>query len=90
MLIKSISVVVLGALMSSMTYASVDIADVKVAQAQVNDYRALRRACAITQGEQRYVCFSQLNEATEGYKKAKQVLSLYQSSEDQQLLGQAQ
>lgn len=87
--IKALSVATLLGSVSLAANASVDMEEVKAAQEQVNDYRALRRACAITQGEQRRVCFSQLHDATPAYKKAKQVLSLYQNAE-QPLIGQAQ
>ncbi len=67
-----------------------EVDEVKTAQNQVNDYRALRHACAITQGEQRRVCFSQLNDATEDYKRAKKVLAMAKLASKQQLIGQAQ
>lgn len=47
------------------------------AQKQVDDYRALRRACSITRGEQRRHCFSRLSEATDSYIKAKNLLKMY-------------
>ncbi len=61
-----------------------------LAQNQVDDYRALRHACAITQGEQRRVCFSQLNSATASYKEAKKILSMAKIESQKQLIGQAQ
>ncbi len=61
---------------------------VREAQTQVNEYRALRRACAVTQGEQRKLCFSRLNDSTAGYQKAKKFLAMQQPSGA--LLGQAQ
>lgn len=51
-------------------------AEVKNAQTLVNEYRALRKACAITKGDQRKVCFSQLNDSTASYQKAKEVLAM--------------
>lgn len=88
-IIKALSLATLLGSVSFAANASVDLEEVKAAQEQVNDYRALRRACAITQGEQRRVCFSQLHDATPAYKKAKQVLSLHHNAE-QPLIGQAQ
>lgn len=67
-----------------------EVDEVQVAQDQVDNYRALRHACSITQGEQRRVCFSQLNDATEDYKRAKKVLAMAKLASKQQLIGQAQ
>lgn len=47
------------------------------AQKRVEDYRALRRACAITKGDQRRVCSARLSEATDEYVKAKNMLKMY-------------
>ncbi len=66
-----------------------DYQEVKAAEEQVSDYRALRRACAITQGDQRRECFSQLEAATEDYRRAKHVLAVEKMNR-QQLIGQAQ
>lgn len=63
--------------------------EVKAAEEAVNEYRILRRACSITQGDQRRVCFSQLSAATEDYKKAKKVLAQNLES-SRPLIGQAQ
>ncbi|VUD68207.1 hypothetical protein TDB9533_04040 [Thalassocella blandensis] len=66
-------------------YASYEI---KEAQQQVDDYRALRRACSITQGEQRRLCFSRLSDATDTYTKAKTILKSQEASSP--LLGQVE
>lgn len=58
------------------------------AQKQVDDYRALRRACSITRGEQRRVCFSRLSQATDNYTKAKEVLKMYEDASP--MLGQVE
>lgn len=89
-IIKLVALALFVILASNAAYSSVDIAEIEAAQAQVKEYRALRRACSITKGEQRKVCFSQLNAATEDYKKAKRVLAMHRPSGEQQMLGQAQ
>lgn len=66
-------------------YASQKLKD---AQQQIDDYRALRRACSITQGEQRRLCFSRLSDATDGYTKAKSILRSQDASST--LLGQVE
>lgn len=45
------------------------------AHTAVDEYRALRRACAITVGEQRKICFKELNGSNEQYKQAKKLIS---------------
>ncbi len=80
------SIVVVGANFA----VAADVDQVALAQSQVDDYRALRHACAVTRGEQRRVCFSQLNNATEGYKQAKKLLSIAKLESQKQLIGQAQ
>ncbi len=80
------SIVVFGANFA----VAADVDQVALAQSEVDDYRALRHACAVTQGEQRRICFSQLNNATESYKEAKKLLSSAKLESQQQLIGQAQ
>lgn len=70
-------------------FSADEFSEVKDAQDQVSEYRALRKACAITKGEQRKICFSQLNASTQGYQKAKKFLAMQQPSGGA-LLGQAQ
>lgn len=60
------------------------------AENNVKQYRALRRACSITQGEQRRACFAQLNESTEDYKRAKKILSMQNPETDGPLLGRTE
>ncbi|MFL0809807.1 MAG: hypothetical protein K6L76_05280 [Agarilytica sp.] len=92
-MIKVLSVKVLSAsalvLASSFSFGA-EHNEVKAAQEAIDEYRLLRRACSITQGEQRRVCFSQLSAATEDYKKAKKVLASTDSGDSRPLIGQAQ
>lgn len=59
---------------SSFAFSEANIDQVKVAQNQVAEYKALRYECATTHGTKRKACFSELHAATDGYKKAKKVL----------------
>lgn len=67
--------VFLATLLSLPTLAFAESTEVAEAKNQVEQYRALRRACSITNGDQRKACFSQLNAATLQYKEAKQFLA---------------
>jgi len=75
---------------SSLSFAAVEVDELQTAKSQVEDYRALRRACSITQGDQRKACFSQLHAATPAYREAKKLLSARGEVAGYPLLGQAQ
>ena len=76
-----ISVVFLVCALVSASFAATSSyyspADADAAQETVDGYKALRKACSITAGDQRKVCFSQLREATKDYKAAQKVLAQY-------------
>lgn len=58
---------------SAIAVASRD--DVIAAQNTVEEYKALRKTCAITQGDERKECFSQLRATIDDYKQAKRLLA---------------
>ncbi len=85
-----IKILAVSAVIFASSFATAaDYQEVKAAQEQVKDYRALRRACAITKGESRRECFSQLDALTESYRSAKRVLAS-EKAHSPQLIGQAQ
>lgn len=89
--IKAFLMVSIGLFPFSAFSSSDNLTLYKDAENNVKQYRALRRACSITQGEQRRACFAQLNESTEDYKKAKKILSMQSpQASGEPLLGRAE
>ena len=92
-LMKKLALLAILTCASSFTLAGAEmnLSDERTASERVAEYKALRKACAITRGEQRQECFAQLNAATEDYKRAKKALAMEQPAQDQvPVIGQAQ